>query len=1197
MADKIDPRNIIRDLLQSQLIGPKQDVFICEPETELIPEPPLNAYYSGILFPKLSLGTNNQKSDNPDTVDVVVDKALEDTDGDSVIQCDNIDGILDQEDVEAENVFNSEFYPNSMGLSFCIDNHAGGFKCSIEYGSYTDIDPSGQFPLIFSIPYLKGDFETIASMGVENSMAINRISDVVGYDELRKCAYLKRPLRGIRQGKDRTGDYLLVDTIKGRIVKKKNETKDKDEIDRLSKILSLFDKLGPLFMTAWRRSPHKYDINVAIDELHQNVIFKEGINLNDNIILRVNRIKRTIDYSIYRVVLWNHNTVNNDMYITINEEQNRKAIFQCSITVLSDMVMKVPDFQLAKGNSQEDKILDFQYRGTSEYGLAHNCSLMTKHIGTETELRTTFLPNALPPIMVNNNLHPELSEVLNVQSNSVFSKHENVDIISGLWTMCEAYTVWISKQKSTNDEEQKRSTQEQRIVSEGIISHQDNSLMRMKRGVAILAENPIAMECYKLANAAMLVNMTMNRHPIEQDQLLQFYQSTNFSDVNYHLFQLAFLLQNVDSVVNAESKERTDLVDILWFPTGGGKTEAYLLLAAFTLLMRRTVHGQEGMGTAIIMRYTLRLLTAQQFERAVKLVLSLNFICDYYAKELTSSEKFYIGLWIGSKTSPNKLKDGEKSAEEINLKIMNSRNLETAKEENEFPIETCPWCSSQLITENDRGIQSSFYVNHKRLVIRCPNQSCYFHDLLPIDFVDESLYNNPPSILFATVDKFAQLAWVFEASALFGIGLGYLPPELIIQDELHLISGPLGTTTGFFENIVDLLCSKDKLKPKIIASTATIKNSSTQIERLYGKRKAFSFPPPGLDYRDNFFSVISEDKSMREYFGVYPTGKSFVTLQVKMIALILYVRWLLVDDKVTNIDDYWTLVSYHNSLRELGRISNKTRDEIIDAYKHLVNKRFPDKRSRMKINYPSELTSRIDGNRIRKVLSKVAQSCVDINDIDETIKGATDIVFATNMISVGLDIGRLNMILINGQPRSISEYIQVTSRIARNKAGVVVTLFNPLRIRDKSHFESFVHFHNTYYCQIEPISVTPFTISNIDRMLPTSLAVFLRIKKGLVWAKDATDEVKVEFLMFLTSCIEDVRTLSYASCKLDSLWNRMKDRIEIKPDLKIADMLEHSNEANTYEDAHDVWLTMSSMRDVGPSSIVKTIVNINRSAR
>jgi hypothetical protein len=412
-------------------------------------------------------------------------------------------------------------------------------------------------------------------------------------------------------------------------------------------------------------------------------------------------------------------------------------------------------------------------------------------------------------------------------------------------------------------------------------------------------ENENALRPFRLANTAIYLQMFQNQQHFsnkkegfevwERNEILQHkfedYASLPFpSDrvPEWRPFQLAFILQCLTSFAEEDSKEK-ELIDLLYFPTGGGKTEAYLAVSAFLIFWRRIQYPTNYDGVNIIIRYTLRLLSAQQFERASKMILACEFIRSYY-KDLGDS-KISIGFWVGKQTIPNYLKDAKKKLEATQNKL----NKGDSYVVNPFQLSNCQWCNTKIISrlsEKEATYQIGHRIGRTQLHSHCLNENCHFSEKnggLPVVLIDDDVYSKPPTILFATVDKFATLAWKGEATTFFNNGANR-KPELIIQDELHLLNGTLGSLVGLFENALLQLCDN----PKIIASTATVKNVDKQIEGLYG-REARIFPQYATNADDTFFSKVIEE-SKRKYIGILPTEKTTVVTNLQLLASLLYAR-------------------------------------------------------------------------------------------------------------------------------------------------------------------------------------------------------------------------------------------------------------------------------------------------------------------
>ena len=734
---------------------------------------------------------------------------------------------------------------------------------------------------------------------------------------------------------------------------------------------------------------------------------------------------------------------------------------------------------------------------------------------------------------------------------------------------------------------------------------------RICNGVSLLETSANAFRAFQLANTAIYLQMFQNEwhfsnkkdgyEVYQRNEPPQYeyadYQTADFPNNKtqpaWRPFQLAFILQCIPSFVD-ENSEDIDLVDLLYFPTGGGKTEAYLAVSAFLIFWRRLQHINIYGGVNVIIRYTLRLLSAQQFERATKLILACEYIRQNQ-KDLGSG-KITIGFWVGDATIPNTLDTAQK-------RLANTqKRLNEGKESiNPFQLTNCQWCNTKIISKNqatDKGYIIGHRINSK-LLSTCLNPQCNYHAALPIVVVDEDIYNNPPTILFATVDKFAQLAWKVEATNLFNYKENR-KPELIIQDELHLLNGPLGSLVGLFENVVLSLCTTSNQRPKIIASTATVKNVEKQIEGLYGRHTAI-FPQYATNADDTFFSK-TQSESKRRYIGILPTGKTNTMTSLRLNASLLLARLEIWQTDRQGADAFWTILSYFKSLKEIGRFSNKITAELQPEIQQLqvrYLKNSPDLAyNYWKLPYRNfELTSRIANEKIKKNLDKLD---IAFDGNLDTHK-AFDIVLATNMISVGLDVRRLNIMLMNGMPPNTAEYIQASSRVARNTEGVVFTLFDPNNTRDLSYFEDFVPFHKTFYKQVEPLSVTPFAENALDKMLFTVMVSYFRHKLGFAANNMATalaidknkqqlvSEFKAVFENHIFATADDKTILLN---KIDNLIEAWVMKIQaspanglffyggnqettIKKNLLIP--LQEKNDA-------DIRIAMRSMRSVEPSS-------------
>jgi hypothetical protein len=567
-------------------------------------------------------------------------------------------------------------------------------------------------------------------------------------------------------------------------------------------------------------------------------------------------------------------------------------------------------------------------------------------------------------------------------------------------------------------------------------------------------------------------------------------------------FQLAFILMNVRSVSNRHDQERA-LVDLIWFPTGGGKTEAYLGLTAFALFRRRLLNADDD-GTTVLMRYTLRLLTTQQFQRAASLICACELLRRRHEARLGRT-RVSIGLWVGQGVTPNKNTDA----------VTALNTLLRSGKPNPFVVLTCPWCGAAMgpVAIGNAYHAKGYRREGRKVVFRCEDPACEFNDArgLPLLVVDEAIYAERPTVVIGTVDKFALLPWYPEARALFGIDVSNSPPDLIIQDELHLISGALGSMVGIYESTIDALCRRhdagQEVHAKIVASTATICRAPQQVRSLYD-RSVFLFPPQGLRAGDSFFAreVSHDDRGNlfpgRLYVGVFGSAlSSHVTAQVRVMSALLQAVKSIAVSPPEGLDPYWTLMAYFNSLRELGHAATLVRADIrehmnamwdrLGIRRPAVGSGEPDRRRF--VNRDLELTSRIQSDAITEVLQQLFNPYPGADD-----RRPVDVCLATNMIQVGLDVPRLGLMTVVGQPKTTSEYIQATSRVGRDARGpgLVVTVLNPAKPRDRSHFEHFRSYHQSIYRWVEPTSVTPFAVPVRERALHAQMITLARYWGG-----------------------------------------------------------------------------------------------------
>ena len=662
-------------------------------------------------------------------------------------------------------------------------------------------------------------------------------------------------------------------------------------------------------------------------------------------------------------------------------------------------------------------------------------------------------------------------------------------------------------------------------------------LGRIERGVQLLRQDAKVRAAFRLANLAMLLQQiatkTLTSRALTWDSereivvpngTLQtpwgvFESGSEGDDVGrWRAFQIAFLLLSIEGLASPRSDDR-EVVDLIWFPTGGGKTEAYLGVVAFYLFHLRLSGAPTDLpsdGTNVLMRYTLRMLTTQQFQRAASLIAAMEFLRrhpELHRLGDLPGQRFSLGLWIGGEASPNDVESAKIAIREYS---------KDKRAGNPLVLTECPWCRSAIgrydgakpktkgkLTDVEWNIRRvrGFVVSQATLT--CSDINCEFGGegqtgLLPVEVIDTRIYDNRPSLIIATADKLAMIAFKPEAGELFGRSevqgtrkLVRLPPGLIVQDELHLISGPLGTMYALYEGIFERLCIVQRegrtLLPKLIASTATIRGADEQVRSLYARERTQLFPSPGLEMSDSFFGRYARNpdgslQSGRLYLGVHATDYgSVLTTQVRAFSSALFRAFAFPEDQR---DPWWTLLVFFNSIRELSGAKTLFESDIRSRLKYLFNREGYAPTARRPLRITEELTSRLSQPEIVDMMRRLSAEYKP-----NASEASIDACLASNIIEVGVDIDRLSLMGVVGQPKTTAQYIQVTGRVGRRwwkRPGLVLTIYNPSKSRDRSHYEQFHSYHRRLYERVEPTSATPFALAAIRRALPGALIAWAR---------------------------------------------------------------------------------------------------------
>lgn len=902
----------------------------------------------------------------------------------------------------------------------------------------------------------------------------------------------------------------------------------------------------------YRRTQHNDVVELDLTGKRSQIY---QLDSNPNIMVYMVQMNLNTGYKMVSVY------VHNRMTLSDADKEYEKIMYQVEVLVADEGLnpIFVPEYICRRPELPDE----YYYKKRPVYARGRGCAAVWDHNPDEQNayaIRSSFIPD-YEISGVSASLEKDLKYGIPKHTFSMFYmglEKKKAETIEGLNLLTEQYGKWIQDNLVNSPEMKNPDFHE---TGAEIISKFEKARNRISDGIKLLTENEKAFQAFLFMNQAMRRQWVLNQYAQKNGKgkecSIGDFQDLSVEKNNYDWrpFQIAFILLNLRGIVDKTSPDR-ECVDLLYFPTGGGKTEAYLGLIAFTVAYRRltasesNIYDKDG-GVTVFLRYTLRLLTTQQRDRLMKLVVAMEIIRQESAK--AGNYKYghtpiSIGFWVGGGVTPNRFTEYSLG------KPYDKKNF-IRKIKNQ--IITCPYCGKE-ITEKEYEIDSDRQI----VKIHCPDKKCYFgpgkQHFLPVHLVDEEIYRQCPTVVIATVDKFAQLPWSEQVGLLFGrtnrfcprhgfIAEGenhpqkhrkdtdahldatetqqhrpFYPPELIVQDELHLITGPLGTIYGGYETVIEDLCTVEedgkKVKPKYIVSTATIRNAGEQVRALYARESYAQFPPDGFNSGDSFFvkevplpekDVLnaSEDevknmdargeKPFRKYAGICAAGQSVKTTLTRLYAAILQKTFELseTDEYRDYVDPYYTLIGYFNSIRELGGAVRLLDDDItarIDVLrrKHQALYGTPGvpfwKRF---INRKEEITSRMPSWKIAKTLELLA------TPFDPTAKyqQCYDVVIATNMIAVGMDVSRLGLMTVVGQPKQNAEYIQATSRVGRSKPGLIFTVYNPYRPRDLSNYENFVGFHSQIYRYVEGTTATPFAARARDRMLHALVIALLRL--------------------------------------------------------------------------------------------------------
>ena len=917
----------------------------------------------------------------------------------------------------------------------------------------------------------------------------------------------------------------------------------------------------------WRRIPREAECFVTLAEGTQDPLPLPG-HEDLKLVVSVRPVGETgmlpAGTRSVSVFLVNHRPPTPDM------RRDAAYIFQpeLSLHALQPFVPR-PDLHGQDSDDWDEKVADLQFRDAVEYAVGHNVSALAVRGagGRCNEVKSAWMPTADVEKVVPRKL-PDVQ--LEMEALAQAATGEAVRAMVG--PMVKAYAAWIRVQGKALPAGGGR-----REMAESLLTNARRAEARIQAGLDAL-DDPLVLEAFRIANRAIATAIRQRACHDKSEATPE-----SLAPPAWRPFQLAFLLMNLEGAAHAGHPDRR-VVDLLFFPTGGGKTEAYLGLAAFTMVLRRLRDPSiQSSGLSVLMRYTLRLLTLDQLGRAATLLCALELTRQEDIEKL-GSWPFEIGLWVGQTATPNRMGcKGDNDRYSARARTISFLN-DSGRKPSPIPLENCPWCGWKFTRDSFKLLPDSNEPTDLRVM--CVNRKCAFHARrqprgLPILAVDDPIYRRLPAFVIATVDKFANLPWVGDTAGLFGrverhdadgfygpgrSGRGQAlagplpPPALIIQDELHLISGPLGTMVGLYETAIDALSThpigEGGPGPKIVASTATVRRAERQIRGVFGRSAVEIFPPPGPDRRDSFFAVTVKpaETNPRTYVGVAAQGRNLKVVFLRTVLTLMAAAQKAWRDNGGDknpdnpADPYMTMLGYFNSLRELGGSRRIVEDEVTSR---LVDYGFRRRRvgepvaffaDRPRLTEPRELTSRVSTNEVADTKRRLALPFAEKEHID--------VALATNMISVGLDITRLGLMVVLGQPKTASEYIQATSRVGRDdeRPGLVVTLLNVYRPRDRSHYERYAAWHESFYRSVEATSVTPFSPRAIDRGVAAVTVALARLGHPGMTAPRGALQVnqhrpELDFVAEVLSRRAEGHDAQLDHAEAEALRKKVKDRV------------------------------------------------------
>lgn len=841
-------------------------------------------------------------------------------------------------------------------------------------------------------------------------------------------------------------------TLKVKELVEANKTQNKIPLGISSQLDSLVQRVSgdPNLFSLGRRRMQKIPMDRLADKdsyekyLSTNFLGKCLPKWNIDMFMT---IREEDDYYHFQIIMLN----------TAKIERDDKGIYEKTLyETLIDVNLK--NAQFSKFNL--DSLLENYRYDRSVNAVGINCFIQ----GNGTSLKTTHVPRFEQKEIVERNTETfsmkDLSEnPISVLQKAKIALEEGIEAFKNLF------------QSKITDIERVKFNEDLRLCNK--------ELDRFEKGIKILNTYPDCLEAFKLTNKTFL--------------------STSKGYISWKLFQLVFIVSNIPDIASEEHdeiKNSRNEVELLYFPTGSGKTEAFLGVSILQAFFDR-LSGKK-LGTSVIAKFPLRMLSLQQLQRVADIFGAAEMV-RRQTNAISSSDydPFSVGYYVGSKNTPNSLTASGYSSGGESKNILESLSEEEAQKY--LIVKKCPFCSKEKV---------KIVIDAQAIRLRHICQNCSKE--LNVFISDSEIYRYLPTFIVSTLDKIVicgsqrnfrnilgqvrykcpEHGYTSYTPNLLKPGMcvehtckvpveRFIPlkelnrpePSILIQDELHLVREKMGAFDANYETLINYmlnLFSNKKRDVKILAATATISQYEKQIYELY-LRTANRFPAAIETYTKEATGSIPK----RQIIGIMPHGQSKVRSMLDVLTNLFieiqntekgsYSKMLDPNsDEITK--NVKTVLSYH--------IKKRDSDVISGSVGTMINRELSN------INYKEISRESLTGDVGFEVIRDITES------IESGAQKAPDLLLATNLISHGVDLERLNIMLFMGMPENVAEYIQALSRVGRKYPALIIVVFDPLRERDQSYYKYFRKFHEMYELLIGSTPLNRWSKRGIEIVTP-----------------------------------------------------------------------------------------------------------------